>query len=66
MCVCKNYRKTKKYTLIIGTDIRIMISLTHPKIIKPFHMFQMRETTYMVKEYTSEEELQDLIIQGSL
>ena len=46
--------------------VRNMKSLRHPKIVKSFHMVQMRETTYIVMEHASEGELQDLIIEGGL
>ncbi|EDL24362.1 mCG1031292 [Mus musculus] len=56
-----------KYALVIRREARIMKSLSHPNIIKLFHVVQRREATYLVMEYASEGELQDRVIKvGSL
>lgn len=63
----KILQNTKEYTSPICREARIMKSLSHPNIIKLFHVVQRRETTYLVMEYASEGELQDRIIKvGSL
>ncbi|XP_002728730.1 sperm motility kinase X-like [Rattus norvegicus] len=59
--------QNNKYTSVTSREARIMKSLSHPNIIKLYHVVETRETTYLVMEYASEGELQDRIIQaGSL
>nr|XP_034348497.1 sperm motility kinase X-like [Arvicanthis niloticus] len=63
----KILRNTEMYASHTCREARIMRSLSHPNIIKLFHVVQRRETTYLVMEYASEGELLDRIIQeGSL
>lgn len=44
---------TTKYASLICRQVSIMKSLTHPNIIKVFHIVQVRETTYLLRQHTS-------------
>lgn len=60
----KILQNTNKYTSVPSREARIMKSLSHPNIIKLYHVVETRETTYLVMEYASEGELQERIIQA--
>lgn len=65
-CVDGKLLRNMKYTSFISSEVSIMKSLTHPNIIKLFHLFQRRTTTYLVMEQASRESYQAPYMNGGL
>ncbi|XP_040593004.1 sperm motility kinase X-like [Mesocricetus auratus] len=49
----KLIRNDKEYASVVASEINIMNSLKHPHIIELFHVFQSRDTTFLVMEHAS-------------
>ncbi|XP_040594798.1 uncharacterized protein LOC121137051 [Mesocricetus auratus] len=59
----KMIRNEKDYASVVASEINIMKSLKHPHIIELFHVFQSRDTTFLVMEHASQGDLYRYIME---